>query len=499
MRFFPERLRIRLITNSPPASKPSSFSLISSGGGRSSNSASTFASSSLWRMMSEAPRSPQIKPSALRTIDLPAPVSPVRTLSPGPSSSATSSITAKFLIRSSRSIQAGLTFSPLQFVAQDFIIAARRQLDQRDRQTKIPRLHLIAVVQAHARLPVGNENDGIAERTKRYLNGRLVGNHDGPVGQSVGTDGAQNDCAQGRFQDRSSGGQGIGRGTGRRGYNQAIRPVGAKIIVANIGLQIDDAAARAFGDHGVVENSKFAQFTILRVDPDLQSHALFNFVISLQSFCQDGLQFVHCYFRDKAEAAQIHTENGDIGPLHQRRDVEQGSIAAQRDDQIGFGRQLLLGAGDAGAADHTVFHQNFLSPLLEPRRQPTHHFGSLGFLVFCHQTNDANHRNCFSCARLHKGLKNVHDGVYFRSGRQPPMEALLSCGAPTFAAKRRVSADANSDNPLASRARLKQSRWRPLPDTETSESSYSSDNRCRRRRSAPKRTRHECSSPADTM
>src|SRR5437870_8430494 len=225
--------------------------------------------------------------------------------------------------------KAGLTFSPLQFVAQDFVIAARRQLDQRDRQTKIPRLHPIAVVQAHARLPVGNENDGIAERTKRYLNGRLVGNHDGPVGQSVGTDGAQNDCAQGRFQDRSSGGQGIGRGTGRRGYNQAIRPVSAKIIVANIGLQIDDAAARAFGDHGVVENSKFAQSTVLRVDPDLQSHALFNFVISLQSFCQDGLQFVHCYFRDKAEAAQIHTENGDIGPLHQRRDVEQGSIAAQ--------------------------------------------------------------------------------------------------------------------------------------------------------------------------
>ena len=54
---------------------------------------------------SELPRSPAIKPRAFRIIDLPAPVSPVIMFSPDWRSRPTSSITAKFLMRSSRSIR----------------------------------------------------------------------------------------------------------------------------------------------------------------------------------------------------------------------------------------------------------------------------------------------------------------------------------------------------------------------------------------------------------
>ena len=73
--------------------------------GTSSNIASTVASSSLWRMMSELPRSPEIKPERIENnrftragfagddVQVPAPT-------PAPPAS----ITAKFLIRSSRSI-----------------------------------------------------------------------------------------------------------------------------------------------------------------------------------------------------------------------------------------------------------------------------------------------------------------------------------------------------------------------------------------------------------
>ena len=60
-------------------------------------------------------------------IDLPAPVSPVIIFSPGPSSSATSSITAKFLIRKLTQhipLPLELTLPPLELFAQDLVVAA---------------------------------------------------------------------------------------------------------------------------------------------------------------------------------------------------------------------------------------------------------------------------------------------------------------------------------------------------------------------------------------
>src|SRR6185295_1804872 len=108
-------------------------------------------------MISAPPRSPEISPRALRIIDLPAPVSPVRMLSPALSSRTTSSMIAKFLIRSSRSMKhSRLALPPLELFPQNLVVAARRQLDQRHRQTVVARFHLIAVVEAQPRLAVGN-------------------------------------------------------------------------------------------------------------------------------------------------------------------------------------------------------------------------------------------------------------------------------------------------------------------------------------------------------
>src|SRR5574341_150247 len=174
MRFLPDRLRIRFITSSPPVSNPASASFVSIGGGKLSKSASTVASSSLWRMISAPPRSPETSPSAPRMIDLPAPVSPVMMFSPGPSSRTTSSITAKFLMRSSRSIGSSLSLAPLELFAQDFVVTARRQFDQRNRQTVVACFDFVAVIQAHALLAVGAENDRVAEGAQGDVNRRVA-------------------------------------------------------------------------------------------------------------------------------------------------------------------------------------------------------------------------------------------------------------------------------------------------------------------------------------
>src|SRR5918997_6526987 len=221
MRFLPERLRIRLIISSPWTSKPASLTWALSAGGTDSNKASTVASSALCLMMSELPRSPEISPRALRIIDLPAPVSPVMMLSPWPSCRTTSSMTAKFLIRSSRNMTR-LTFPPFQFLAQDFIIAAARQLYQRYRETVVPCLDFVAVLEPNTLLSVGPQENGIAKRAKRNLYSRHTRHHDRSIGQCVRTQGSQNDGAERRRQNRPAGGERIsGRTRGRRN-NQPV-------------------------------------------------------------------------------------------------------------------------------------------------------------------------------------------------------------------------------------------------------------------------------------
>ena len=146
-------------------------------------------------------------------------------------------------------------------------------------------------------------------------------------------------------------------------------------------FEIDDAAARAFGDHRVVEHAKTARLAFFALDPDFQRHALFDFVIPLQGLRQHPLQLVHRHLGDKAQAAQIHAENRHIGPFHQRRDVEQRAVAAQRNDEVGLRRHLFLGTGLRRAAHQAVFYQNFLAPPLKPGNQPAGHLRGFGFLV----------------------------------------------------------------------------------------------------------------------
>ncbi len=69
-----------------------------------SRTPSTRARAAPWRTTDASAREPSSRPSAVTTMVLPAPVSPVTTLSPGPNSSNASSITPSDEIRSSSSI-----------------------------------------------------------------------------------------------------------------------------------------------------------------------------------------------------------------------------------------------------------------------------------------------------------------------------------------------------------------------------------------------------------
>ncbi len=101
----PSALTSRRITRRPSStSTPSASTRRVSARDNPSNAPSTTARPAPGRTTPLSPRPPRRRPRASTRIDLPAPVSPVRTLRPGPSGRVTSAIVATSRTRSSASI-----------------------------------------------------------------------------------------------------------------------------------------------------------------------------------------------------------------------------------------------------------------------------------------------------------------------------------------------------------------------------------------------------------
>ncbi len=108
--FRPSAKMVRVTRSSPPSvgSRSMSFRRSSTSEGRPVNTAETRALSAPVRMSSREVRSPRTALRASTMIDLPAPVSPLRTLKPGSNEMSADSMTAMFWIFSSESIRSPL-------------------------------------------------------------------------------------------------------------------------------------------------------------------------------------------------------------------------------------------------------------------------------------------------------------------------------------------------------------------------------------------------------
>src|SRR5215475_5826897 len=277
---------IRLITTSSLASRPISCSLSSRSCGTGEKSASTAASSSPWRITSAETLLPKMRASALRMMVFPAPVSPVSTFKPASKSRATSSITAKCLIRSSRNMNGCLPLTPLQFSAQDLEVTPPGDLDQKNRDSIIPGFHDIAVIECYALPAIRAQKHRITGGTQRHANLRFSGHDNWAVRKRMGADGDQRNGAQRRIKDPPTRRQSIGRRAGWRGNDEPIGPVRAQILLPYIRLQVDNPRARTLGDDPVVKDTEgFAQ-PFVAINPQVQGHAIFNQKIPPQSILQ---------------------------------------------------------------------------------------------------------------------------------------------------------------------------------------------------------------------
>src|SRR3990167_1165996 len=157
-----------------------------------SNSAEISARGLPSRMTPLSARSPKSSPKASIRIDLPAPVSPVRTVMPRSNSSSSSSMTAKSRMFS-RLIKVGRMYKP-------------------DLIGFFSHYHAVAGHQFTFDFTVAGQSGIVDFRgADNHFNGVVTGDDDGPVAEGVRADRDQHQGVQFRVQYRAATGQGVSR------------------------------------------------------------------------------------------------------------------------------------------------------------------------------------------------------------------------------------------------------------------------------------------------
>src|SRR3990170_3524642 len=298
-----------------------------------SKSASARASSLPLLMTSTVARSPRIRSMASIMMLLPAPVSPVKTLKPGPREMERLSIMARCFMLSSSNItwlrlpfllafpqkpfpeyvEISLALAP----SGDNVNAFNGPLDL----YRVPRLKL------HVHLPVKRQGEsGIVGRHGNF-NAHPVRHHDRPVHQIKRA--YRNDYygMYGRVKYRPPCREGVGGGAGRGGYYKPVRPVRGNVFFVYAGGELDQTRHPALY-HDVVQDLILGVFLFVSRYDDREHHALFDRVIAFYEFFEIFVNLVHLYRGQKPEPAHVDAQNSYLFSAQEPRGVKDGPVAA---------------------------------------------------------------------------------------------------------------------------------------------------------------------------
>src|SRR5215471_14193370 len=401
--------------------------------------ASTEADSAPVRMRSGWARAPRTRRRASMTMDLPAPVCPVRTLRPGPKTTRASSTTARFRIASSRSMAApmldprrggvqtvsqrrqrpvgaaimrtnGLPLSPLELGPEDREEVLLGKAEESDSGRRLVDGDHVTLLQREADLSVQRDHD-VLIRLQGHLDALIRGKHDRPVGQGVRADRRQHHRGHRGEDDGAARGERVGGGPGGSGDNQPIRPIASGELPVHGDSKVDDPTHGGLGDDHVVEGDILRE--PLAVTPDLrrQHHALLDEEPTRQEGFQGREELVNREGGEEAEATQIDAEDGHAEVAHQPRHREEGAVAAEDQDEIDLAREIGFAncRGPRVGAEPRCFllEERLQVTLFAPGEQPLDDAAGLGAICLGDDTDSLHAGSGDSAARVIRLSRSV--------------------------------------------------------------------------------------------
>lgn len=201
----------------------------------------------------------------------------------------------------------------------------------------------VVFLEGDAGLAVESEENGFGGAGEFDFDDGGVADDDGAVGESVRTDGRDDEGFDGGMDDGAAGGERVSGGTGGGGDDEAVGAVADDEVVIDGEFEFDHAGESGFVDYGVVED-------VLRVE-DLAGAEKFDLEHSAdgfggaagESFLKGGVEFVNGEAGEKAEAAHVDGEDGETARSGEARGGEESAVTAEDEEQVGLGGDLFAG------------------------------------------------------------------------------------------------------------------------------------------------------------
>ncbi len=289
-------------------------------------------------------------------MDLPAPVSPVSTVSPG----------CKFELdrvddREVANLEIGehavpcaqregstSAATPVKLRAQQAVVVVIRRMQQRDaflrrvrcraRRRPAPSLPSTHAVARDLRVRVVALDQLDFDRRARR-------DDDRPVRHRVRADRRHHQHVEMRLDDRAAAGQRIRRGAGGRRDDDAVAGVRVDEPAVHARFEIQHAAGGGLLQNDVVEPERLDDRAIAAMQAGAQQRALFARELAFEGGVDVRQHVLRHDVGEEAEPAAVDAEERHVVTGHQARAVEQGAVAADGDEQVRLLGELLLPAG----------------------------------------------------------------------------------------------------------------------------------------------------------
>src|SRR6516162_4928011 len=375
-----ERLTIR-VRPSSSSSPPASSTCCAAGPAASiRNRPSTVARSAPGRTRAGSARPPNIRPSPVTTMVLPAPVSPVTTVKPGENSRTASSITPRPVIRTSSSIgrRILLPVSPRTPVAPSSPAGHReaelghQPVGERERGYQVTAVHSAAQPRQQHRLDsaahlypragreigappaIAPQNTldclaGTRRRTEEFHGEhRLRRDDHGPGEQRVRTDGNHQQRLHLRPHDRPARRVGVCGGPGGRGADHAVTGPAGQRAAIDLDNYLDHPLPRNLLHARLVQRPGAGGPAVVP-HGHLHGHPPFHRVGVLDHLIHRAGQVVGLGLSEEAHVAEVDTEQRGPGRPCDLGGAQQRAVPAENDHHLGIGCRGGRGGHHVGA------------------------------------------------------------------------------------------------------------------------------------------------------
>ena len=203
-------------------------------------------------------------------------------------------------------------------------------------------LKLVSLNNRHSDLTIDAES-AVGAAVEAHRDAGAAADDERTMGERVGANGSEDNGVDAGHQDRASGGERVGSGTGGSGDDDAVGLVLDDMFAVDAQLKADEAGDGALDD-SIVEGAVRGNLLAVTEKAALDEGTRLKRTEAFGDSGESGIEFVEANFGEKAEGAEVDGEQRNFGNADGARRREQSAVTTEDEDEL----RLIAGYLGAG-------------------------------------------------------------------------------------------------------------------------------------------------------